>query len=847
MESTNGSIGSLFSGYGGLDLGVGMALGGDMMVAYTSDIEPGPIAIEAFHAPACGCPPNLGDITMIDKNGVPHVDVVCGGSPCFPVGALVLTDRGFTPIEDVKVGDLVLTHRNNWKRVTATGSHIGETITLKGQGSPGVECTPNHPFWAGHKYRGPWDNARRRYPTLFMEDGWTPAADMTGHMWLNMGANIPELPIPPLENVTFNAEFFYFVGRFLGDGWLYENQKGYGKQVGVCCGFKDVETLAPHLEALGWKFSEQDQRTGHYWRCYDKVRFAWFKEHFGRGAANKTIPAWAFGMREDWRRALLEGYWDSDGDRTSNSLHATSVSRQLLLGIKMLEAGLGRASSLSKHEPSRAKCVIEGRVVNEKTNYIINSYDRNRKSVLCEHGYWGHVNKIESGRTGVRVYDLTVEDDHSFTVDGIAVANCTDVSVAGKRAGMKSGTRSGLWSYQADLIGAVRPAMALWENTGGALSSAAASKADIEVMDQRRDLLVSHGLCGCDDPDFTDPEGFSKPSPDAIVPERADDALLAWARTHHVNVSDTVCRTCGLPVFERSKRGGLLSGNNRLDGRYTAPMIRALGRVLGDLANLGFDAVWRGVEASDVGAPHRRFRVFVVAFPRHADPAAPAPVNARLKRLASLPPMRPGWAPWAMWDTTRDVWVSPGEDLFGEHAVFLDAWPKSGVMAGGFVYRVSGMTGGDRPAGAVLATPRASDSNGAGAHGDGGMDLRTQVAVLATPRASDGEKGGPHQAFQSGGDTLNSQVASLLPTPAASDGDKYGVTDANRLRSSPVKRAVHLVDEIGTNVDVGSLLPTPSAVYDGGTAGDTAFSRRRREHGRQLGLSDIVNLELSGE
>lgn len=55
-----------------------------------------------------------------------------------------------------------------------------------------------------------------------------------------------------------------------------------------------------------------------------------------------------------------------------------------------------------------------------------------------------------------------------------------------------------------------------------------------------------------------------------------------------------------------------------LGGRSDRPALRALGRVLGDLSDRGFDAEWRGVRASDVGAPHQRFRVFVVAS-RRAD------------------------------------------------------------------------------------------------------------------------------------------------------------------------------------------------------------------------------------
>lgn len=46
------------------------------------------------------------------------------------------------------------------------------------------------------------------------------------------------------------------------------------------------------------------------------------------------------------------------------------------------------------------------------------------------------------------------------------------------------------------------------------------------------------------------------------------------------------------------------------------PALRALGAVLGDLADLGYDARWQGVRASDAGAPHQRFRVFIVAYPR---------------------------------------------------------------------------------------------------------------------------------------------------------------------------------------------------------------------------------------
>lgn len=51
-------------------------------------------------------------------------------------------------------------------------------------------------------------------------------------------------------------------------------------------------------------------------------------------------------------------------------------------------------------------------------------------------------------------------------------------------------------------------------------------------------------------------------------------------------------------------------------GDGSGDALRALGRVLGDLADVGYDAEWIGLPASDIDAPHERFRVFLVAYPR---------------------------------------------------------------------------------------------------------------------------------------------------------------------------------------------------------------------------------------
>jgi len=52
----------------------------------------------------------------------------------------------------------------------------------------------------------------------------------------------------------------------------------------------------------------------------------------------------------------------------------------------------------------------------------------------------------------------------------------------------------------------------------------------------------------------------------------------------------------------------LLSGPSEQPGGW-------FGRILGDLAECGYDAEWENIPASAVGAPHRRERVWIVAYP----------------------------------------------------------------------------------------------------------------------------------------------------------------------------------------------------------------------------------------
>jgi len=69
-------FGSLFSGIGGLDLGLERA---GMSCVWQSEIDPYACKVLTKHWPDI---PNHGDITQIDWHNVEPVDLLCGGFPC---------------------------------------------------------------------------------------------------------------------------------------------------------------------------------------------------------------------------------------------------------------------------------------------------------------------------------------------------------------------------------------------------------------------------------------------------------------------------------------------------------------------------------------------------------------------------------------------------------------------------------------------------------------------------------------------------------------------------------------------------------------------------------------------
>lgn len=476
---------SLFDGSGGFPL-AGALCGIEPVAA--SEIEPFPIRVTSNRFPGMK---HLGSVLDVDGGKVEPVDIITFGSPCFPAGTLVLTQKGYIPIEEVCVGDHVVTHTGQWHKVTAVGCKPGKTIVVKGN-HYGLECTPNHPIYSateGVDYSKKEDGKRNHSVVLKDEREWIPAEQMKGKLWAvpnSIETITGKLPKGRIWKSDFDiGNLFYFTGRWLGDGWARDGQRK-GRPKGsryatVClCDSKDKSgKLISAVDAVSEKYSVEEEGSITKVKFHSREICDWLTENFGKYASGKTMPGWVFGMKENWLSELMRGLIDSDGHvyLEKNEYRISTVSKKLAESIRLLGEILGYSTTVF-FTKTNDTTVIEGRTVNQKDYYTVALNFNNKRTHLHDdtHG-WYRVRNILPGRE-TTVWNLTVETDNSYIADGIVVHNCQDLSVAGKQKGIHDGERSNLFFEAIRIIGEMKdatanrfPRFAVWENVPGAFSS----------------------------------------------------------------------------------------------------------------------------------------------------------------------------------------------------------------------------------------------------------------------------------------------------------------------------------------------------------------------------------------
>lgn len=360
---------------------------------------------------------------------------------CFDANTLVTTDKGLKRIADIEVGENVLTHKNRFKPVGKLMTTNTDIIYhVKTAASLPIEVTGNHPLLVKEmtyrrlrKYKG---DAVESQIKGFSEPVWKAVENLkVGNDYVGLPINQEnKIPTDLPYNLPFDDEWFWWlIGRYLGDGWTeaYQRTENYiEERVIICCSklgdeWKEIEDVLNNLPNFNYRTEECNTT---YKFHFDVKGLYDYLQLYGRYAHGKKLPGHVFDLPKHLLHMMLSGYFSADGHYLeSRKLQSfKTVSKELALGMVQCIAKAFQRHCSIQVLPEKEE-IIEGRLVHSKEKYDVKfTYDtRKKEQTFYENGYlWSRISSIEVEDIEKEMYNLTVYDDSSYIVHGLAAHNC---------------------------------------------------------------------------------------------------------------------------------------------------------------------------------------------------------------------------------------------------------------------------------------------------------------------------------------------------------------------------------------------------------------------------------------
>ena len=396
----------------------------------------------------------LGDVTKWKEWNIDwgSVDLIIGGSPCFKAGTKVITNNGYKNIEDISIGDMVLTHKNRFQKVVRIGGSIKTIYELKAQGILPLYTTHNHPFYVKTMDKI-WSNKNRRYERVFSEAKWKETNNLQKNDFLGI----------PINNICDNKENItedeaFILGRYIADGHtrkdyrINENRPNHRQwQLILSIGKNKIDDFNSKCKIKHSCYSH----TQSTYRCvFSNKRLVELAEkHCGVGAINKYISQTLLNLPINILNELINGYISGDGSIKDDVYKASTISRELAMSLCLAVAKVYKVNTNIIFTKRPNKCIIEGRVVNQNDTYTIEfrkEWKKQSNAKLINDIIWLPLKSVICLDKKEQVYNLEVEEDNSYTANNCIVHNCQSFSITGKGEGFEG--KSGLFYTFSDIL-----------------------------------------------------------------------------------------------------------------------------------------------------------------------------------------------------------------------------------------------------------------------------------------------------------------------------------------------------------------------------------------------------------
>lgn len=367
-------------------------------------------------------------------NAVKSGALNAGSMGCFVPGTLIsLADGTRCPIENIKIGDRVITHTGKVAEVAETMVHPCDDdvyqVNVQGLSSP-IVATLIHPFWVVNPESG--------------EGKWVEASDLKPGQYLRC-------PRTKYETVEVENDFARLAGYFVSEGNFIKAYDGphKGTRVGLEFSFsitetKYVEEVASLLKKYGnnpqiYERPSRSLLVVKDYRCIDLATRMF--DLVGQHAISKTLSSEIMAWPREAQLNFIGTWLNGDGYSIHDAGHSwsaiTTSSDDLRDQLSQLLVNLGIPHRLSTQVSGFGGKLAAIISVNGDPQLDLIGYSdkikrqgqsKRTQKVATLTDKDGLLRKIKSITTEPYlgpVYNFeVVDEDHSYVAGGVAVHNC---------------------------------------------------------------------------------------------------------------------------------------------------------------------------------------------------------------------------------------------------------------------------------------------------------------------------------------------------------------------------------------------------------------------------------------
>jgi len=332
---------------------------------------------------------------------------------CFVTGTPVLMENlTYKPINKIRVGDYVVTDKSNLRKVTRLFKREwqGNIFKIEGQGILPIEVTPEHPF-------------------LTRDRGWVLTKNLNKEDYLV----IPKTNNIIKDKLDYSFEedddFLWMLGLYLAEGCTSKETTStfslHSEEIDYA---EKIEHVFDKLGTKHWRYVKKDSKAmgvfiaGKDWCSY-------FEKNCGRGCQNKRLSNKFLTLEPKKQLNILKGWIDGDGYISKDRIIAATTSKELVIQM----------NEIAKRNSLKPTILLRKKIENRKQTYLL-LFGRDMCSRLLfdkpkqhngryysedKSNFYVRISNITKKLLNKsNVYNLEVEGDNTYIVNGVAVHNC---------------------------------------------------------------------------------------------------------------------------------------------------------------------------------------------------------------------------------------------------------------------------------------------------------------------------------------------------------------------------------------------------------------------------------------